>query len=87
MLDRVLSDLALVYNIFINSLVVLIIHLYIETQREVQLLPFTFIYLNTFFSKFLWLNGVFHHFCSIVNILSYSNDWGGGLCGENIPIY
>ena len=51
--------------IFINSLVVIIIHLYIETQREVQFLPVKFIYiLNIVFSKFLCLNGVFHHFLS-----------------------
>ena len=30
--------------------------------------------MNTLFSKFLWLNGVFHHFCSIFNRLcSFGN--------------
>ena len=74
-LDRVLSDLAPCIYFFTNSLVVLIIPLYINTTRGTY---FTISYHTISFSKFLWLNGDFHHFFPIFNILSYSNDWGGG---------
>ena len=74
--------------LFINSLVVLIIHLYIETQREVPFLPFLLhIYDHIDFENFYGLMVYFTTFCEIFNIFTYSNDWGGGLCGENIPIY
>ena len=81
-LDRVLSDPALVYNILITRLWYKL-SVY-KTQREVQFLPVIF---TLFIEKFLWIRVLFHHFVAIFNILHIVMIGGGGLCGENIPIY
>ena len=57
-----------------------IIQLYIKTQREVQI--FTSIihmYDHIVFANFYGFRVYFTTFCSIFNILSYSNDWGGDM--------
>ena len=60
---------------------VLIIQLYIETQREVPFLPFLPLLLHIHdhidFENFYGLMVYFTTFCEIFNIFTYSNDWGG----------
>ena len=67
---------------------VLIIHLYIETQREVPYFTkLIIIYDHFVFANFYGLMVYFTTFCEIVNILHIVMIGGGGLCGENIPIH
>ena len=73
--------------------IVTIAHVYICMDISGnKLLTYLLTYLLTIydhmaFANFYGLMVYFTTFCTIFNILSYSNDWGGGLCGENIPIY
>ena len=65
---------------------VLIIQLYIETQREVPFLPSYSIYMITLiFENFYGLMVYFTTFCEIFNIFTYSNDWGGGYVVKTYP--
>ena len=67
---------------------VLIIQLYIETQREVPFLPFLIhIHDHIDFENFYGLMVYFTTFCEIFNILHIVMIGGGGLYGENIPIH
>ena len=63
-----------------------IIQLYIKTQREVQIFTsYIHIYDHMAFANFYGLMVYFTTFCTIFNILSYSNDWGGGYVVKTYP--
>ena len=65
---------------------VLIIQLYIKTQREVQFLPsYSHIYDHIAFANFYGLMVYFTTFCIIFNIFTYSNDLGGGYVVKTYP--
>ena len=73
-LDRVLSDPALVYNILITRLWYKL-SVY-KTQREVQFLPVTF---TLFIEKFYGLGCYFTTFFAIFNILHIVMIGGGAM--------
>ena len=61
---------------------------YRNTTRGTIFTKLLHIYDHIDFENFYGLMVYFTTFCEIFNIFTYSNDWGGGgLCGENIPIY
>ena len=63
-------------------------NVYKNTTRGTISTSYTHIYDHIAFENFYGLMVYFTTFCTIFNIFTYSNDWGGGgLCGENIPIY
>ena len=79
----------LVYTMYFLKLACgILLTLYIKTQREVQFLPVTFIYGHmVILLNFYGLRCISPLFVQSLIYFSYSKDWGGGLCGENIPIY
>ena len=57
-----------------------------KTQQEVQFFTsYTDIYDHIAFANFYGLMVYFTTFCSIFNILSHSNDWGGGYVVKTYP--
>ena len=87
MLDRVLSDLALVYNIFIhNSLVVFFIQFVNRHNERYNFYHFlTRMYDLLAFQKMYVLMVYFTTFCSIFNILHIVMIGGGGYVVKTYP--